>query len=99
MSRSGRGWPAFVTKSNSCVGPPPARLATWVTPGSSAATRANTTAGVAQAANLNTDETLTINGVAVNLTAGQSQAQVVATINGTQTTVIVNPETGQITGG
>ncbi len=48
---------------------------------STAATRANTTAGTAQSANLAADETLTVNGVAIKLTAGQTQAQVISTIN------------------
>jgi flagellin len=43
--------------------------------------RANTTAGTAQTGALAANETLTINGVAVGLTAGQTQAQVVQTIN------------------
>lgn len=47
----------------------------------SAGSRANVTAGSAQTQNLAANETLTINGIAVQLTAGQSQAQVVATIN------------------
>jgi flagellin len=46
-----------------------------------AATRANVTAGTTQANPLAADETLTINGVSVALKAGQTQAQVVATIN------------------
>jgi len=46
-----------------------------------AATRANTLAGTVQSANLATNETLTINGVTVNLTAGQTQAQVISTVN------------------
>ena len=46
-----------------------------------AAQRANTTAGTAQTGALAANETLTINGVAVGLTAGQTQAQVIQTIN------------------
>ena len=58
--------------------------------------RANTTAGTAQTGALAANETLTINGVAVALTAGQTQAQVVQTINQFtgQTGV-----TAQVTGG
>jgi flagellin len=46
-----------------------------------AAQRANTLAGTAQTANLATDETLTVNGVSIGLKAGQTQAQVVSTVN------------------
>jgi flagellin len=46
-----------------------------------AAERANVTAGTAQSANLATDETLTINGVSVTLMAGLTRAQVQARIN------------------
>lgn len=46
-----------------------------------AAQRANTTAGTAQSGALAADETLTVNGVAIKLTAGQTQAQVISTIN------------------
>lgn len=46
-----------------------------------AAARATTTAGTAQSAALATDETLTVNGVSIALKAGQTQAQVIATIN------------------
>jgi flagellin len=46
-----------------------------------AATRANLEAGTAQTGALAANETLTINGVAINLTAGETQAQVVQTIN------------------
>jgi flagellin len=61
-----------------------------------AAQRANTTAGTAQTGNLAQAETLTINGVAVNLAAGLTQAQVVSAINQYtgQTGVVA-----QITGG
>lgn len=47
----------------------------------SAATRANVTAGTAQANPLAANETLTINGVNVQLAAGETQTQVIATIN------------------
>ncbi|MFO0863145.1 MAG: flagellin [Gemmataceae bacterium] len=46
-----------------------------------AAQRANTTAGTAQSGALAADETLTVNGVAIKLTAGQTQAQVISTSN------------------
>ena len=46
-----------------------------------AAQKANTEAGTAQTGNLAANENLTINGVAVALTAGQTQSQVVSTIN------------------
>ena len=46
-----------------------------------AAERATATAGTAQAANLAADEILTINGTAITLAAGLSQAQVVSRIN------------------
>ncbi len=46
-----------------------------------AAQRANTTAGTAQSGALAANETLTINGVSISLTAGQTQAQVISTIN------------------
>lgn len=46
-----------------------------------AATRANTTAGTAQTGALAANETLTVNGVAIQLTAGQTQAQVVSSVN------------------
>src|SRR4051794_1624706 len=46
-----------------------------------AAQRANTLAGTNQTANLAADETLTINGVSIGLKTGQTQAQVVSTIN------------------
>jgi flagellin len=48
---------------------------------SSAATRANTTAGTAQSAALAADETLTINGISIQLKSGQTQAQVISSIN------------------
>lgn len=43
--------------------------------------RGNVTNGTAQTGNLAANETLTLNGISVNLTAGQTQAQVIATIN------------------
>lgn len=46
-----------------------------------AATQARVTAGAALSGPLAADETLTINGVAVNLTAGMTQAQVLSAIN------------------
>jgi flagellin len=46
-----------------------------------AAQRAFVSATTPQTGNLSTNETLTINGVAVNLTAGESQAQVQTSIN------------------
>lgn len=46
-----------------------------------AATRANTTAGTAQTSALAADETLTVNGVSIQLKSGQTQAQVIATVN------------------
>jgi flagellin len=46
-----------------------------------AAQRANTSAGTNQTGNLAANETLTINGVSIALTAGETQAQVVSTIN------------------
>jgi flagellar hook-associated protein 2 len=46
-----------------------------------AASQARVTAGVAQTSNLLSDETLTINGVEVALTAGMTQSQVIATLN------------------
>ena len=46
-----------------------------------AAQRANTEAGTAQTGNLAANENLTINGVSVSLSAGETQAQVVSTIN------------------
>jgi flagellin len=46
-----------------------------------AAQRANTEAGTAQTGNLASNENLTINGVVVALSAGQTQSQVVSTIN------------------
>jgi flagellin len=46
-----------------------------------AAQRANTTAGTAQTAALSANESLTINGVAIQFTAGQTQASVISTIN------------------
>jgi flagellar hook-associated protein 2 len=45
------------------------------------AAQARVTAGVTQTSALQSDETLTINGVTVTLTAGMSQSQVIATIN------------------
>jgi flagellin len=46
-----------------------------------AAQKANTEAGTAQTGNLAANENLTINGVDVALSAGQTQSQVVSTIN------------------
>lgn len=46
-----------------------------------AAQRGNTLAGTAQTGNLAGNETLTVNGIAIGLTAGQTQAQVISTIN------------------
>jgi flagellin len=46
-----------------------------------AASRATTTAGTTQSGVLAADETLTINGVSISLKSGQSQAQVISTIN------------------
>jgi flagellar hook-associated protein 2 len=46
-----------------------------------AATQGRVTAGTTQTGALDADETLTINGIAVGLTAGMSQADVVAAIN------------------
>jgi flagellin len=47
----------------------------------SAGTRANVTAGTAQTGALAANETLTINGVSIQLTAGETQAQVIGSIN------------------
>ncbi len=47
----------------------------------SAGTRASITAGTAQTGALAANETLTINGVSIQLTAGETQAQVIGTIN------------------
>jgi flagellin len=46
-----------------------------------AATRANTTAAAVQGGGLTADEKLTINGVSVALQSGQTQAQVISSIN------------------
>ena len=46
-----------------------------------AATQAHVTAGAAMSGPLAADETLTVNGVSVTLTAGMTQAQVAAAIN------------------
>ena len=46
-----------------------------------AAQRAFAVNGTAQTGNLAANETLTVNGVAIQLTTGQTQAQVIATIN------------------
>ena len=58
--------------------------------------RANVAAGTAQASDLAADETLTVNGVAIQLESGMSQAEVVSRINdfSTQTGV-----TADISGG
>lgn len=45
------------------------------------ATKARVTAGVAQTSSLAQSETMTINGVSIDLSAGMSQAQVIAKIN------------------
>ena len=45
------------------------------------AEQAQATAGTGQTANLGADETLTVNGVSIALTAGMTQAQVVTAIN------------------
>ncbi len=67
-----------ITFINAASGAPTGTFAVNIT---TAAQRANTLAGTQQTANLAANETLTINGVSVALTAGQTQAQVVSTIN------------------
>ncbi len=70
---------ADVTFIRATTASPTATLAVNIT---TAAARATTTATAAQGANtLATDETLTVNGVSIQLKAGQSQAQVVSAIN------------------
>lgn len=58
--------------------------------------RANVTAGTAQASALAGDETLTVNGVAIQLESGMTQAEVVSRINdyGSQTGVTAEISTG-----
>ncbi len=58
--------------------------------------RANVTAGTEQTANLAADETLTVNGVAIQLESGMSQAEVVSRINdfSSQTGVTAEVSTG-----
>jgi flagellin len=67
-----------ITFLNAALGAPTGSFAVNIT---TAAQRANTTAGTAQTGALAANETLTINGVAVSLTAGETQAQVVNSIN------------------
>jgi flagellin len=69
---------ANATFLNAAAGAPTGSFAINIT---AAGTRANTAAGTAQTAALAQNETLTINGVAVSLTAGETQAQVVNSIN------------------
>lgn len=59
----------------------PSGAAGWAVEITQAATRSRVTAGVAQTAALAADETLTINGVNVSLSAGMTQSEVVAAIN------------------
>jgi len=59
----------------------PSGAAGWAVEITQAATRSRVTAGVAQTAALAVDETLTINGVNVSLSAGMTQSEVVAAIN------------------
>ncbi len=56
----------------------------WTVDITQAATRARVTAGVAQTGVLAADETLTIQGVAISLTAGMTQAEVIEEINAHQ---------------
>jgi flagellin len=72
---SDNGNTTFVNAQN---GSPTGTFAVNIT---SAGTRANVTAGTAQTGALAANETLTINGVSVQLTAGETQAQVIGTIN------------------
>jgi flagellin len=69
---------ANATFINAAAGAPTGTFAINVT---AAGTRANTAAGTAQTAALAQNENLTINGVSIALTAGETQAQVVSTIN------------------
>jgi flagellar hook-associated protein 2 len=59
----------------------PSGLAGYAVEITQAATQARLTAGVAQTAALAQDETLTLRGVTINLTAGMTQEQVIAAIN------------------
>jgi len=59
----------------------PSGAAGWAVEITQAATQSRVTAGVAQTAALAGDETLTINGVNVSLSAGMTQSEVVAAIN------------------
>ena len=59
----------------------PSGAAGWAVEITQAATRSRVTAGVAQTAALAAEETLTINGVNVSLSAGMTQSEVVAAIN------------------
>jgi len=59
----------------------PSGAAGWAVEITQAATQSRVTAGVAQTAALAGEETLTINGVNVSLSAGMTQSEVVAAIN------------------
>jgi len=56
----------------------------WAVEITQAAARARVTAGAAQTGTLDADETLTIRGVAIGLTAGMTQTNVIAAINARQ---------------
>src|SRR5579864_1667489 len=67
-----------VTFLNAASGAPTGTFAVNIT---TAAARAAYTAGTKQTGNLAANETLTLNGVSIALTAGETQAQVIGTIN------------------
>jgi len=70
----------------------PSGAAGWEVEITQAATRGRVTAGVAQTAALAADETVTINGVNVSLSAGMTQSEVISAINAVddQTGVVVS---------
>ena len=73
-----------VTYLTSSADTMPSGAAGWEVDVTQAATRSRVTAGAAQGAPLDADETLTIRGRAISLAAGMTQAEVIAAINAHQ---------------
>jgi flagellar hook-associated protein 2 len=84
-----------VTYLTSSADTMPSGAAGWEVDVTQAATQSRVTAGAAQGAPLDANETLTIRGRAISLTAGMTQADVIAAINAHQSeTGVVASATG-----
>ena len=84
FAAAGRTTHAAVSYLTGSTETQPSGATGWAVEITQAATRSRVTAGVEQTAPLAANETLTINGVNIELTAGMTQSQVIAAINAEQ---------------